>query len=128
MLLLGLQLQCQLIKWDIFIKLNACFHWLLKIRNWKQSFVCFQFPSQFEFWEQFLFFVHFKLPNKFFRLKNRKLFLETKNKGKNSYQTYPKISSILPFFIPSPFFILSLFHPPNQIDFKSKQQNLCEHR
>ena len=30
-----------------------------------------------------MFFVHFGLPNKFFSLKNRKLFLETKNKGKN---------------------------------------------
>ena len=53
-----------------------------KIRNWKQSFACFQFPSQIEFWEQFLFSVHFELPNKFFSFKNRKLFLKTENKGK----------------------------------------------
>ena len=35
-----------------------------------------------EFCGQFLFFVHFWLPNKFFSFKNRKLFLETKNKRK----------------------------------------------
>ena len=69
--------------------LNAFFYWLLKIRNWKQFFACFQFPSQIEFWEQFLFFVHFGLPNKFFSLKNRKLFLETENKSKNQLPKIP---------------------------------------
>ena len=52
--------------------------------NWKYPFVCFQFSSQIEFWEQFLFSVHFGLPKKFFSLKNRKLFLKTENKGKKS--------------------------------------------
>ena len=58
------------------------FHRLLKIRNWKQPFACFQFPSQIEFWKQFLFSARFELPNKFFSLKNRKLFLKTENNGK----------------------------------------------
>ena len=71
------------------MKLNACFHWLLKIKNWKQYFVYFQFPSQIEFWEQFLFSVHFGLPNKFFSLKNRKLFLKIENKGKKQLANIP---------------------------------------
>ena len=66
----------------VWLHLNACFHWLLKIRNWKQSFTCFQFPSQIKFWKRFLFSTHFELPNKFFSLKNRKLFLKTENKEK----------------------------------------------
>ena len=36
----------------------------------------------------FLFFVYFGLSNKFFSLKNRKLFLKIENKGENSYQTH----------------------------------------
>ena len=32
--------------------------------------------------------IDFELSNKFFCFKNKKLFLETENKGKNSYQTY----------------------------------------
>ena len=66
----------------------------MKIRNWKQSFACFQFPSQIEFWKQFLFSVRFELPNKFFSLKNRKLFLKTENKGKKQLQTYPKSNQL----------------------------------
>ena len=42
----------------------------------------FSVSSQIEFWEQILFFVYFGLPNKFFSLKNKKLFLEIENKGK----------------------------------------------
>ena len=45
-------------------------------------FLCFQFPSQIEFCEQFLFSIHFGLPNKFFSFKNIKLFLKTENNGK----------------------------------------------
>ena len=82
MLSLGFELYYKLIKWDRFIKLNAYFHWLLKIRNWKQLFACFQFSSQIEFWEQFLFSVYFELPKKFFSFKNRKLFFKTENKEK----------------------------------------------
>ena len=48
-----------------------------------------QFPSQIKFWEQFLFFAYFELPNKFFSLKNRKLFLKTENKGKKQLQNIP---------------------------------------
>ena len=66
-----------------------CFHWLLKIRNWKQPFACFQFPSQIEFWKQFLFSTRFELPNKFFSLKNRKLFLKTENMGKKQLSNIP---------------------------------------
>ena len=69
-----------------------CFHQFLKIRNWKQSFVCFQFPSQIEFWEQFLFSVYFRLQNKFFSSKNKNYFWKQKIKRKNSYQTYHKCS------------------------------------
>ena len=64
----------------------------MKIRNWKQPFACFQFPSQIEFWKQFLFSVHFELPNKFFSFKNRKLFLKTKNKGKKQLPNIPLYS------------------------------------
>ena len=65
------------------------FHWLLKIKNWKQPFACFQFPSQIEFWKQFGFSPHFELPNKFFSLKNSKLFLKTENKGKKQLPNIP---------------------------------------
>ena len=54
----------------------------MKITNWKQYFACFQFPSQIEFWKQFLFSIYFGLPNKFFSLKNRKLFSKIENKRK----------------------------------------------
>ena len=74
------------------------FHWLLKIRNWKQQFVYFQFLSQIEFWEQFLFFVHFGLWNKFFSFKNRKLFLKTENKGKKQL---PNISLYFVILFPA---------------------------
>ena len=67
------------------------FYWLLKTKNWKQHFACFQFPSQIEFWEQFLFSIHFGLPNKFFSLKNRKLFLEIENKKKKQLPNIPLI-------------------------------------
>ena len=46
-----------------------------------------------------MFSVYFRLPNKFFGLKNRKLFLETKIKGKNSYQTFPKSSKKISYKI-----------------------------
>ena len=36
-----------------------------------------------------MFFVHFGLPNKFFSLKNRKLVLETENKGKKQLPNIP---------------------------------------
>ena len=36
-----------------------------------------------------MFFVHFGLPNKFFSLKNRKLVLETENKGKKQLSNIP---------------------------------------
>ena len=49
-------------------------------------------PLQIEFWEQFLFSVHFELPNKFFSLKNRKLFLKIENKGKKQLPNIPLIS------------------------------------
>ena len=71
-----------------------CFYWLLKIKNWKQLFACFQFPSQIEFWKQFLFFARFELPNKFFSFKNRKLFLKTENKGKKQLPNIPLVFSI----------------------------------
>ena len=69
-----------------------CFHWFLKIRNWKQSLACFQFPSQIEFWKQFLFSTRFELPNKFFSFKNRKLFLKTENKEKKQLPNIPEAS------------------------------------
>ena len=86
MLSLGFELYCKFIKWDRFIKLNAYFHWLLKIRNWKQHFACFQFSSQIEFWEQFFFSVHFELSKNFFSFKNRNLFFKTENKEKKQFQ------------------------------------------
>ena len=46
-------------------------------------------PLQIEFWKQFLFFIYFELPNKFFSFKNRKLFLETENKGKKQLLDIP---------------------------------------
>ena len=48
-----------------------------------------------------MFFVHFGLPNKFFSLKNSKLFfkIENKRKKKNSYQTYPKSSKKISYKI-----------------------------
>ena len=61
----------------------------MEIRNSKQHFAYFQFPSQIKFREQFLFSIHFGLPNKFFNFKNRKLFLETKNKGKKQLSDIP---------------------------------------
>ena len=64
----------------------------MKIRNWKQPFACFQFLSQIEFWKQFLFSANFELPNKFFSLKNRKLFLKTKNKEKKQLPNIPLYS------------------------------------
>ena len=48
-----------------------------------------QFPSQIEFWKQFLFSAHFELPNKFFSLQNRKLFLKTENKEKKQLPNIP---------------------------------------
>ena len=51
--------------------------------------VFFFFFSQIEFWEQLLFFIHFRLSNKFFSLKNRKLFLETENKRKKQLPNTP---------------------------------------
>ena len=74
-----------------------CFHWLLKIRNWKQPFACFQFPSQIEFWKQFLFSARFELSNKFFSLKNKKLFLKIENKGKKQLPNIPLFFSL--FFL-----------------------------
>ena len=54
----------------------------MKTRNWNQHSACFQFSSQIKFWKQFLFSIYFKLPNKYFNLKNKKVFLKTKNKKK----------------------------------------------
>ena len=53
-------------------------------------FGCFQFPSQIEFWKQFLFSTHFGLPNKFFSLNNRKLFLKIENRGTKQLPKIPK--------------------------------------
>ena len=63
----------------------------MKIRNRKQSFAFSQFPSQIEFWERYLFFLHFGLSKKIFSLKNNIYFFwKQKIREKNSYQTYPK--------------------------------------
>ena len=75
------------------------FSLLLKIRNSKQFFVCFQFPSQIKFWEQFLFSVHIKLPNKFFSFKNIKLFLKTENKEKKQLPNIPHSELGYPFIL-----------------------------
>ena len=77
----------------------------MKIRNWKQHFTCFQFPSQIEFWKQFLFFAYFELPNKFFSIKNRKLFLKTENKRKKQL---PNIS--LAFYLHQNLLYLFYLH------------------
>ena len=55
-------------------------------------------------------FCQFWLPNKFFSFKNKKLFLKTENKEKNSYQTYYKSFLSSNFFIILQFFILPLFY------------------
>ena len=60
-------------------------------------------------------FCQFWLPNKFFSFKNKKLFLKTENKEKNSYQTYYKSFLSSNFFIILQFFILQIFYLPDQI-------------
>ena len=52
-----------------------------------------------EFWDQFFFLVHFGLPYKFFSLKNRKLFLETENKGKKQLPNIPYYFLSLNFWV-----------------------------
>ena len=64
--------------------------WKLETEN--SLLYVFSFLHKLGFENNF-FFIHFGLPNKFFSFKNRKLFLKTKNKGKNSYQTYPYFCS-----------------------------------
>ena len=61
-------------------KIENCF-WKQKIRG-KNSY-----QTYLKFWKLFLFSVHFGLSNKFFNLKNKKLFLKAENKRKKSYQT-----------------------------------------
>ena len=60
-----------------------------KLETEKSILHVFSFLHKLSFEISFFFLVHFGLPNKFFSLKNRKLFLETENKGKNNYQIYP---------------------------------------
>ena len=52
--------------------------WKLEIEN--NLLHIFSFLHKLSFENIFLFFVYFGLPNKFFSLKNRKLFLKTENK------------------------------------------------
>ena len=60
-----------------------------KLETEKSILHVFSFLYKLSFEINFFFLVHFGLPYKFFSLKNRKLFLETENKGKNNYQIYP---------------------------------------
>ena len=75
--------------------------WKLETEN--NILYVFQFPSQIEFWEQFLFFVHFGLLNKFFNIKNKKLFLKTEKKGEKQLPNIPlySLASHKLFFIPN---------------------------
>ena len=74
-------------------------------------------------------FCQFWLPNKFFSFKNKKLFLKTENKEKNSYQTYYKSFLSSNFFIILQFFILPNFYIPDQIVPKThtfeKRSDVC---
>ena len=74
----------------------------------------------------FLFSVHFELPNKFFNLKSRKLFLKTENKKKNSYQTYPnylnQFFKMWVFF----FFLLDIFKKEMSNNFMLIKLTFCQ--
>ena len=95
-----------------------------------------------------MFFVHFGLSNKFFSLKNRKLFLETENKGKKqllniplaftisktnfiiyntSLYNIPSIKTSIFFNIPFKYSFFIIFFPLSLLSLSLSQPNYFQH-
>ena len=73
-----------------------CFHWLLKIRNWKQPLHVFSFLHKLSFENSFCFLSILSCQTSFLISKIENCFWKQKIRGKNSYQTYPNF--LLSFF------------------------------
>ena len=76
-----------------------------------------------------MFFVHFELPNKFVNLKNRKLFLETKNKKEKTVtkHTLSVLVRVRNVFLPYYYLILgSLLNSSIEYRYKNFCFSICK--